>query len=85
MGGLLKAVDEWEERDDCSFLCRLTLVRACERERLPNDAIVSLCLLTHLVSLVQRSKCLCLLQSLYMCKADTLTLVYTSLQGKICS
>lgn len=61
---MLKGGDEWEERDDCSFMCRVTLVRACERERLPNDAIVSLCLLTHLVSFVPRSKCFCLLQSL---------------------
>lgn len=61
MGGLLKAVDEWEERDDCSFMRRVTLVRACERERLPNDAIVSLYLLTHLVSFVHRSKCFCLI------------------------
>lgn len=55
MGGWLKGVDEWEGREDCSFMCRVTL---------PNDAIVSLYLLTHFVSFVHRSKCFCLLQSL---------------------
>lgn len=29
MGGLLKGVDEWEGRDDYSFMCRATLC-VCE-------------------------------------------------------
>lgn len=76
MGGLLKGVDEWEERDDYSF--RVTLVcvyergreggREGERENFVNDAIVSLYLLTYCASFVHRAKCFCSQQNLTRAK-----------------
>lgn len=42
-GGLMRGVDEWEERDDCSFMCRVTLVRACERESVSLMILLYLC------------------------------------------
>lgn len=39
----MRSVDEWEERDDCSFMCRVTLVSARERESVYRMMLLYLC------------------------------------------